>query len=244
VKRGHKRRQKVDWVYRARKYTLAEEWDTGTPDPQNNETVMSGTYYNPINLSAGSEGATAQVLYDSKEYINQKLAVDLNPLTGLPARFVVGPEARPDDHSRGALIHGCEIGIYMFIQGSSWVTTGAVHLGWRIIVARQDRADGRALLDPGYGMWQPSGGGGDETSEPAVFANGRLNCYEERFFRPRRSDDTQMNYMIHRRFIPFKRRLDPSEGLFLYLELHPNSNAFTSNNFVNLWCRTLVTDVS
>lgn len=232
---------KADWVYRPRKYFLddyAASSAGGTVGPLTVEdNGFSGTYYNLINLSSGAANATAQVLYDSSRYTSGRVGMDIGQDTQ-PHRYLVPSEARPDMNRRGALIHGCEIGVYVHV-GSQWLSASHIFLGLRIIVATQDY-DGRAQLDPGYNMFQASSGG--EMFEPAVFANGRSNCWEQRFFRTRKTEDTELDLFIHHRFIPFKRRLEWDEGLFLYIEGHPNSLSLEGNDFINLWCRTLVTD--
>lgn len=234
---------RADWVYRSRKYFLDDnpfEDENENVGVVHNEQSFSGSYYNPINVAPGSENATAQVLYDSTAYTGSRIALDLEETGGNPYRMNIGAEARPDMNKRGALIHGCEIGVYMHAENTTWTNVAFVALGLRIIVAPQDW-DGRAQLDPGYAMWQPFSTGG-QPFEPSVYANGRGNCWEQRFFRIRKTDDTSYDGFIHHRFVRFKRRLEQNEGLFLYIELHPNSVSFMGNNFLNLWCRTLVTD--
>jgi len=87
-------------------------------------------------------------------------------------------------------------------------------------------------------MWQNFGG--VQSTEPATYANGRQNCWEARIFRTRKTTDVALDTVFN--FRPrFKRRLDADEGLFLFMELHPNS---LEANLINPWCRTLVTDTT
>lgn len=231
---------KADWVYRPRKYYL-EDFEAssqgGSIAVLTYEPAFSGTYYNPMNMGSGAANATAQVLYDSARYTSSRDAVDL-AADDQPVRYKIASSARPDMNRRGALIHGCEIGVYVHV-GSQWLSASHLFLGMRIIVAPQEW-DGRAQLDLGYSMWQNATPG--EMFEPAVLANGRSNCWEQRFFRTRKTEDTELDVFIHHRFVPFKRRLAWDEGLFLYLEAHPNSIPLEGNDIINLWCRTLVTD--
>jgi len=223
----------ADWVYRAGKYEDA--------DPATQEPALSGTYYNPITLGVGPENATAQVLYDSAQYTSSRLAINFDDAIGGPARFVIGGEARPDQNRKGALIHGVEVGIYMHIDATGWTSASShLFLAARIVVARQDPDTGQALMDPSYEMWGNFTGW--QSDEPSVYANGRQNCWETRFFKTRQTADTAVNAFIHRPFVKVRRRLEEHEGLFLYLELHSNSAALTGTSFLNLWCRTLVTD--
>lgn len=229
--RSHRRSgsARADWVYRGYKFMLDEQ---GTQ-----ETLLSGTYYNPISMAAGDQ--TGQVLYDSTNYINSRRASDLDSVSGSPVWMAVPAPARPDQVGRGPLIHGVELGIYGRVEDAFWSGNAVCYLGWRIVVAPQDPTTGRMFIDPGYSMWQNFTG--FETGEPVFWANGRSNCAEGRFFRTRKTTDVRMEFFIHRPFIRFKRRLNADEGLYLYLEVHPNSTGISP---VNLWCRTLVTDDS
>lgn len=236
MRHGNHRRSgpKADWVYRPNKWSNV--------DLGNEEAFQSGTYYTVMNVTTGAEGATAQVLYDSASSMGWRQSPDLDIASGQPQQFTISPSARPDSAMRGPLIHGCEIGVYVHVEPSVWSGNIFYYMGLRIIVARQDPDTGLALLEPGYSMWQNQVG--DAMGEPAMFANGRENCWERRIFKNRKTNETAVDDFWHHRFLPFKRRLNAHEGLFLYMELHPNGLGLTGNNYVSLWCRTLVTDTN
>jgi len=235
MRRHHgSRHGKADWVYRGNKYNISE-------DASEVESPESGTYYAPINLAVGSDGATAQVLYDSSDYIGGRYGIARSVSSGADIAFGVGAGARPDSHVKGPLIHGCEIGVYVHVGPSAWTGTVFYYLALRVIVARQDPITGQAILDPGYAMWQDYTGAG-LTTQPSEYANGRENCWERRIFKSRRTTDVEVDDFYHHSFVRARRRLASHEGLFLYMELHPAGLGLSGSNFINLWCRTLVTD--
>lgn len=100
----------MDWVYRGFKWVL--------DDPTQQEPFLSGTYYNPISLSAGQANATAQVLVDSHNHTAAMVASG-STAGGVRERFAVGAPAVPERNQRGMLIHGCDIGIYCFHAAAS-----------------------------------------------------------------------------------------------------------------------------
>jgi len=227
VRRG---RPRADWVYRGFKYGLA--------DPTLQEPFLSGTYYNPVSLAVGTAGANAQVLYDSRRYTNNH-PVQAFDVAGNEARFNVASPARPDEQHRGALILGVDVLVNFHYTETTWTATSTCYAGLRIIVAPQDPEDGVALLPPNYSMWAQ---GPSEAHTLAHFANGRQNCWEHRMFKSGKTDENGMDLQVRQR-VRFKRRLEQEEGLFLLTELHANSSPITgSGNFVNYWCRTLVSD--
>lgn len=219
----------ADWVYRGMKFRLGG--DLGDEE----EATPSGTYYSPFNMTAGQGGQTAQVLYDSAAYMGGRYGQGIDPASGDPMAYAINPQARPDTPLGGALIHGVDMTLNLWIN-AGWVTTAHVYLGWRIVVAEQDPYTGQMLIHPLYSMWVDMAG---LNAQPAVWANGRQNCAEGRLWRDfNQNADVQPNFVIERR-LRFKRRLQEDEALFLYLELHPSSLGLT---LVNPWCRTLVTD--
>lgn len=217
---------RADWVYRGDQYRL--------DDPSSVEPAFSGSYYSPITLAVGS--STAQVLYDSNDYIGSRYG-GVQVIGGANRRMSVGSEARPDRAMGGPLIHGVDVHANVRVNDSAWTTNLTMYLAMRIVVAEQDPETGRMVADVNYSMW--SNISGFQSGEPAVWANGRQNCWETRIVRSRRTTDVALDMFIDRR-VRFKRRLDSQEGLFLYLETH---TASVNLNLVNLWCRTLVTDV-
>lgn len=238
--RGRRRgsgRMRADWVYRSDAYRF--------DDPTEDTPDANGTYYTPFNIGAGQSNATAQVLYDSAMFVGGRFAYTQDAASGDLIRAAIGPEARPDSDFRGPLIHGCDIGIYYHIERSSWSVVGNSHLffGARIVVARQDAATGQMTVDPTYSMW--SNTTGEQPAEPSIHANGRQNCWEHRHYHSAKNSDDASYIDRQINFRPrFKRRLEAFEALFLYIELHPNSTALEGANFMNLWCRTLVTDTN
>lgn len=224
---------RADWVYRGNKFLLGGDVSI------NEEEAQSGTYYAPFALPVATPGnpyvgATGQVLYDSGNYMGGRYGQDREPATGEPRLYGINPEARPDSPMNGPLIHGCDLHIHIY--NSSWVGMSRLYLGLRIIVAEQDPESGQALLHAAYSMWQDVGG---LNAQPAVWANGRQNCWEDRITRVFRSSDGEDLSLMYSRRVRFKRRLEANEGLFLYFETHPSGNAV---GLINPFCRTLVSD--
>lgn len=223
-----RRRPASDWVYRG--------WLWELEDPTAQESFLSGTYYNPITVAAGQPGATALVLVDSHNRSQQRLMSGPDG-AGVPIKLSLGAPSQPDQPARGVLIRGCDLHVHLFQAASSWFGTANVHIGLRIVVADQDAETGAMLQHPDYSMWENVGG--LQESGPDYFANGRQNCWEERFhYVPRTgSDNANALATAIKRKIRFKRRLDDTEGLFLWIELHPSS---LNLDLVNPFCRTLV----
>jgi len=223
VARSARRRSggKADYVYRGVRWRLD---DYTTPESGN-----SGTYGTGIAQSAGQGNSTAQVLYDSDLLFHNIGAID----SATAAWLTMDNAARPEGTDKGALIHGVDLSLRF--TPSSWALGNNFEWGWRIIVADQDRDTGQAQVDVDYGMWTNIGG--LATTSPGNFANGRQNCAEGRVFRRFSDGDAGVVYM--RKFVRFKRRLQPQEGLFLYLEGSPFS---VNAGLIYMFCRTLVTD--
>lgn len=224
---------RADWVYRGTKFWL------GGNLLQDEEDAESGTYYAPFTLNHAdpgepSTGATAQVLYDSAAYMGGRYGSEFRVASAEYQAFAINPEARPEGARGGALIHGVDVNIHLF--NSTWSENQRIFMGMRIITCLQDRTTGRALLEPAYSMWQDVLG---LNGQPATWANGRQNCWEDRLTIVRRSGDGGEYAMMYKKRVRFKRRLEEDEGLFLYLELHPSSNDI---GLINPFCRTLVTD--
>lgn len=222
-------RAQADWVYRGNKFLLSGDL---TVEEEEN---LSGTYYSPFQMVVGLAGRTAQVLYDSAAYMGGRYGQGRETASGLQMSYAIPPSARPDTPLGGALIHAVDMTVNFLLLGSTWVAGAKFYMGWRIICAEQDPETGQLLLHPSYSMWQDVGG---LNAQPSTWANGRQNCAEGRIWRDfNNTNDTNIN-MVVSKFLRFKRRLAENEGLFLYLELHPNSVI----SAVFPWCRTLVTD--
>lgn len=224
---------RADWVYRGGKYLLAGDI------VNDEEERESGTYYAPFTLASSSsgvpsEGATAQVLYDSEEYMGSRYAPGQVPASGQWNNYAINAQARPDAVEGGPLIHAVDVNFHVF--NSTWATGWVLYLGVRVIVAQQDPLTGLALLDPAYSMWQDVAG---LTAQPATWANGRDNCWEDRITKVFRTSDGGQLAFYYKARPRFKRRLKADEGLFLYFETHPSSGDI---GLINPFCRTLVTD--
>lgn len=218
-----------DWVYRG------FLWDLVNPTDQ--EPFLSGTYYSPIQIAAGQAGATALVLVDSHARKEARV-VQGQDASGVDLRFAVGAPATPQQPSRGPLIRGVDMHCHLFQANTGWFGTAEIHLGLRIVVAVQDPETGAMLQHPDYGMW--TNVGGTQATGIDYFADGRQNCWEERFhYAPRIGTSTNTVPLVTaiKRKIRFRRRLDDNEGLFLWCELHPSS---LNLQLFNPFCRTLV----
>jgi len=212
--------QRADWVYRPQRW-LQSDYSSGEANP-------SGTYDCAISMSSGSANATAQVLYDSDNTVRSYGVIDPATATWMD----LDAAARPQGADSGALIHGVDVDFHF--RPSTWALGSSIRLGWRVVVADQDADTGQAQLDVSYSMWDNILG--VATGEPARFANGRQNCGEGRYVR---SFDSNAQIFDVKRYIRCKRRLQAQEGLFLYIETTSDS---VNLSYINLFCRTLVTD--
>jgi len=225
---NRRRKPASDWVYRG--------WLWELDDPTSQEVFLSGSYYNPIQVAAGQPGATALVLVDSHNRAQQRLMSGPDG-AGTPIKYSLGAPSQPDRPARGPLVRGCDLHLHLY-HTSGWFGNAQMHLGVRIIVADQDAETGAMLQHPDYSMWANIGG--LQESGPDYFANGRQNCWEERwhFMAPQPSSTTTIPLSIGLKRRPrFKRRLDDTEGLFLWVELHQNSQNL---GLFNPFCRTLI----
>ncbi|MDG0902519.1 hypothetical protein P6U18_21430 [Pseudomonas sp. L01] len=213
---------RADWVYRGDRYFIT---DTGSQ-----EANPSGTYGTVITLNSGPANQTAQVLYDSDRTAARIAGND----TATDVPWIIPQASRPDGVGGGALIHAVEL--FIRYSASTWALGSEINFGWRIIVADQDAELGVAQLDAGYSMWQNVLGGA--FTQEAVHANGRQNCAEGR--KCNAFSDNGNMFTIHK-MVKFKRRLQTQEGLFLFMETAAGSQNL---NRLDLYCRTLVTDVS
>lgn len=224
-------KMQADWVYRGNKFLLSGDLSL------EEEPNFSGTYYAPFTMLGAAPGVpspTGQVLYDSADYMGGRYGQDRDPASGEPRAYAIPPVARPDRTFGGALIHAVDLQMHLFL--SAWASPQNLYLGWRIVVCEQDTETGQMLVHPQYSMWQDMGG---LNAQPATWANGRQNCAEGRIIKTYGGNDGVSISIWYTRFLRFKRRLQANEGLFLYLELHPNSVAV---GLINPFCRTLVTD--
>jgi len=228
----------VDWVYRGDRWAMRTGGDHGDAvAADQEEPLVSGTYASVIPGILNDE-RLAQVLVDSDRNARAAaLAGIITPATGLPDMAMINPAANPDEQSEGPLIHGCDIEMYVYVGTGDWQANVSWYMGMRIIVAEQDPYDGTAMLHTNYHMWGQVSGVDTITSNPAEYANGRQSCWETRVYRDRQRTNEQLAAHVVRFRPRFKRRLAHDEGLFLYLEPHPNS---VTLEFIQLFCRTLV----
>lgn len=213
------------------------KWESRDPTVQ--EPFLSGTYYNPVQITAGYEGANALVLVDSHEYSSARHALDYNA-AGTLIRYVLGTPATPESPAKGVLVKAVDVNCHIYQPGTAWFGTAILHLGMRIVVAAQDPETGAMLQQPFYSMWENAGG--DQATGPDMWANGRQNCWEFRkSYIPMSAGNANTPALATwvRARARFRRRLEANEALFLWVELHPSSNPGTLNLF-NPFCRTLV----
>jgi len=238
--RGRRRSgSNLDWVYRSDRYVVGanEQGDEEIPLDVL-EQVSSGTYGTVITAVVNSE-RLALVLVDSQRNMRDAALGSQVGQFGTSSLVLTNPAANPDTAKDGPGIHGVDVEVYMYGTVGQWSGQAAYYTGMRIIIAEQDPFSGRAMLHTNYEMWALSQGGLDTlNSNPAEYANGRQNCWEHRHYHDRRDDASNTaGASVYRARPRFRRRLNYEEGLFLYLENHPNS---VDLEFIQVFCRTLV----
>lgn len=223
-------RTSADWVYRGFLFELE--------DPTQQEPFLSGTYYNPMSLVSGQAGAAALVLVDSHNYAQSRFG-QASDGAGTPLQYKIAAPAFPDEQGVGPLIHAVDFNCHLYQSTASWYGASRLHIGFRIIVAKQDQETGAAMMHPQYSMW--TNNIGNQSGDPSYFANGRQNCWEMRRSYTPRTVATNANPLATwmKAFVRFKRRLAIDEGLFLWVEAHDDTTPSTID-LLNPWCRTLI----
>jgi len=233
-----RRRKSMDWVYRHDRFyavTGVESSDGISVDQE--EFVQSGTYGTALGTVTNDERLALVLVDSARNARDAALASAVTPASGTVELNFINPAASPDKSERGYLIHGVDVHVYMFQDTSTWSSTAHNYMACRVIIAEQDPFTGQALLHTNYHMWTEVAGIDSLTSNVAEYANGRQNCWETRVYNDRNQTNEQVSTTVIRARPRFKRRLNYEEGLFLYLEPHPNN---TSIDVLNTWCRTLV----
>jgi len=238
-RRGGNRGGGVDWVYRGDSWAMVVGGDHVDSVSGSTEGPFSdGTYGSVVNSVLNDE-RLGLVLIDSDRHRQITLGSTVTPSTGTVDMVMRNPAANPESPKDGPLVHGSDIEIYMYLGTDVWSTSPpTVYLGLRIIIAEQDPYDGTPMVHTNYHMWGQVGGLDSVNSNPAEYANGRQNCWESRWYHERKQTNVQIGSSVFRARPRFKRRLAYDEGLFLYIEPHPNSETI---GFIQTFCRSLVT---